>query len=394
MKDKNPPDERVVYLALKNVFKGKNAEVRRLTAVRKLITQNQKDSDVSNLINGHNIDIVCQMARSLLTEEIFESTLKAKIRFPEVFDVSPAQSADRAASEAEAAINEANAIKGVVHAYSEDVQYDIPPPPSPLPPEAIPETESVETFRDPKLPTVKSGRVVPSLFPVYLPLRTQHRILTNVQSILEEVCFDYAERFMPEILKKNRWDCSEAAELNLWSAEFLQRQNEFSDRAEDVRKPLTSLLRSVADIRHTAVHRICISAKGLEQFLLNAESFAMLLGDEMRLKSLTELRRNIQQSIEELERNKHVLSSKLKETLKRIAAQRAELDRIEEMAISDMMREDGEYQAFAGRNLEEATISSQAPTVVTAVKEDETGSNIDDVDIVEEDSRSVENNIN
>ncbi|KAI0191402.1 hypothetical protein EV127DRAFT_363792 [Xylaria flabelliformis] len=315
MKDKNPPDERVVYLALKNVFKGKNAE--------------------------------------------------AKIRFPEVFDVSPAQSADRAASEAEAAINEANAIKGVVHAYSEDVQYDMPPPPSPPPPEAIVETESVETFRDPKLPTVKSGRVVPSLFPVYLPLRTQHRILTNVQSILEEVCFDYAERFMPEILKKNRWDCSEAAELNLWSAEFLQRQNEFSDRAEDVRKPLNSLLRSVADIRHTAVHRICISAKGLEQFLLNAEK-----------------------------RNKHVLSSKLKETLKRIAAQRAELDRIEEMAISDMMREDGEYQAFAGRNLEEATISSQAPTVVTAVKEDETGSNIDDVDTVEEDSRSAENNIN
>ncbi|KAI0551077.1 hypothetical protein F4679DRAFT_540228 [Xylaria curta] len=390
MKDKNQPDERVVYLALKNVFKGKNAEVRRLTAVRRLITQNQKDSDVSNLINGHNIDIVCQIARSLLTEEIFESTLKAKIRFPEVFDVSPAQSAERAASEAEAAINEANAIKGVAHAYSEDVQFDIPPPPPP----DIAETESVDTFRDPKLPTVNSARVVPSLFPVYLPLRTQHRILTNVQSILEDICFDYAERAMPEILKKNKWDCPEAAELNLWSAEFLLRQNDFSDRVEDVRKPLTSLLRSIADIRHTAVHRICISAKGLEQFLLNAESFAVLLDDTTRLRSLTELRRNIQQSIEELERNKHVLSSKLKETLKRIAAQRAELDRIEEMAISDMLREDGEYQAFAGRNLEEATISSQAPTIVTAVKEDETGSNIDDVDIVEEDSRSAENNTN
>ncbi|KAI1742121.1 hypothetical protein F4680DRAFT_40887 [Xylaria scruposa] len=386
MKDKNPPDERVVYLALKNVFKGKNAEVRRLTAVRRLITQNQKDPDVSNLINEYNIDIICQIARSLLTEGIFESTLKAKIQFPEVFDVSPAQSAERAASEAEAAINEANAIKGVAQAYSEDMQFDIPPPPPPPP--DIAETESVDTFRDPKLPTVKSARVVPSLFPVYLPLRTQHRILTNVQSILEDICFDYAERVMPEVLKKNKWDCPEAAELNLWSAEFLLRQNDFPDRVEEVRKPLTSLFRSVADIRHTAVHRICISAKGLEQFLLNAESFAVLLGDTTRLKSLTELRRNIQQSIEELERNKHVLSSKLKETLKRIAAQRAELDRIEEMAISDMMREDGEYQAFAGRNLEEATISSQAPTIVTAVKEDETGSNIDDVDTVEEDSRS------
>ncbi|KAI1755342.1 hypothetical protein F4782DRAFT_488194 [Xylaria castorea] len=381
MKDKNPPDERVVYLALKNVFKGKNAEVRRLAAVRKLITQNQKDSDVSGLINGHNIDIVCQMARSLLTEEVFESTLKAKIRFPEVFDVSPAQSAEREASEAEAAINEANAIKGAVNAYSEGVQILIPHP-------DIVDTESVETCHDPELPIVESTRVVPSLFPAYLPLRTQHRILTSVQSILEDVCFDYGQRVMPEILEKNKWDCSEAAELNLWSAEFLRRQNEFSDKVDDVRKPLAILLRSVANIRHTAVHRVCISAKGLEQFLLNAESFTMLLGDTTRLQSLTELRQNIQQSIEELERNKHVLSSKFRETLKRIAAQRAELDRIEEMAISDMMREDGEYQAFAGRNLEEATISSMAPILVSTVKEDETGSNIDDVDTVEDDSRS------
>ncbi|KAI0476660.1 hypothetical protein F4859DRAFT_479692 [Xylaria cf. heliscus] len=361
--------------------RGKNAEVRRLAAVRKLITQNQEDADVSDLVNGHNIDIICQMARSLLSEEIFESTLKAKIRFPEVFDVSPAQTAEREASEVEAAINEANAIKGAVHGYPESVPILIPRV-------DIAETESVETCHNPKPPTVKSARAVPSLFPVYLPLRTQHRILTNVQSILEDACFDFGERVMPDILKKNKWDCSEAAELNLWTAEFLQRQNEFSDRLDDVRKPLGSLLRSVADIRHTAVHRVCISARGLEQFLLSAESFATLLGDTTRLKSLTELRRNIQQSIEELDRNKHVLSSKLKETLKRIAAQRAELDRIEEMAISDMIREDGEYQAFAGKNLEEAAVSSRTPTVVTAVKEDETSSNIDDVDIMEDDNRS------
>lgn len=189
---------------------------------------------------------------------------------------------------------------------------------------------------------------------------------------------------MPDILKKKNWDCSEAAELNLWAAEFLQRQSEFSDRTDDIGQPLTTLLRSVMDIRHTAVHRICISARGLEQFLLNAESFATLLGDTARLQALTELRRNIQQAIEELERNKHVLVSKLRETLKRVAAQRAELDRVEEMAIADMMREDGEYQAFAGKNLEEATAASEAPTVVATVKEDESSSNMDDVDTTED----------
>jgi len=47
----------------------------------------------------------------LLEEDIFASTLKAKIRFPEVFDVSPAQSAEQSASEVEAAKSEADAIK-------------------------------------------------------------------------------------------------------------------------------------------------------------------------------------------------------------------------------------------------------------------------------------------
>jgi hypothetical protein len=115
MASKNPPDERVVYLALKNVFKGPNAGMRRLPAIRKLIVKNQKQGDITDLVNAHNIDIVCNTARVLLTEKIFESTLAAKIRFPEVFDVSPDESAEREASEVEAARNGSNAIQVVVH---------------------------------------------------------------------------------------------------------------------------------------------------------------------------------------------------------------------------------------------------------------------------------------
>jgi len=35
--NRNAPDERVVYLALENVFKGPNAEVRQPKLIRKLI---------------------------------------------------------------------------------------------------------------------------------------------------------------------------------------------------------------------------------------------------------------------------------------------------------------------------------------------------------------------
>jgi hypothetical protein len=43
---------------------------------------------------------LAQVAKGLVEEQIFESTLKAKMRSPELVDVSPPQSADREASEA------------------------------------------------------------------------------------------------------------------------------------------------------------------------------------------------------------------------------------------------------------------------------------------------------
>lgn len=104
------PDERVVFLILKNVFKGQNAEVRQPRAIHKLIKEHQKLDAVADLVREHNFDIVCNAARVLLCDDIFASTLKAKIRFPELFDLSPTQSAEKEASEAEAAKHEADAI--------------------------------------------------------------------------------------------------------------------------------------------------------------------------------------------------------------------------------------------------------------------------------------------
>jgi hypothetical protein len=110
---KNRPDERLVYLAFKNVFMGQEAKLRTPRKIRKQIQKHFDDGDVRvrALVAEHSMDNVCNTLKTLLQDEIFESSLKAKIRFPEVFEVSPAQSAERAASEAEAARNDADAIR-------------------------------------------------------------------------------------------------------------------------------------------------------------------------------------------------------------------------------------------------------------------------------------------
>ena len=81
----NLPDQRVVYLALKEFFKGPDSQIRQAKKVREVIQRAQVDFDVRDLIQQHNIENVCSVTRSLLEQQLFESTLKAKIRIPEVF---------------------------------------------------------------------------------------------------------------------------------------------------------------------------------------------------------------------------------------------------------------------------------------------------------------------
>jgi hypothetical protein len=111
---KFPPDERTVYLAFKNVFKGPDAQTKSDKKIRKKIKKYESHSDeIRALVHEHNIDNVGNSVKVLLDGAIFASTLKAKIRFPELFDVSPAQSAERAASEAEAVRTEMDAMRDV-----------------------------------------------------------------------------------------------------------------------------------------------------------------------------------------------------------------------------------------------------------------------------------------
>lgn len=105
------PDERLVYLACQHIFRGSNSLIRKRKTVKSLIQQNQPA--LSDILQQYNIDRTCNVVKRLLEDEVFHSTLRAKIRFPEMFDVSPAQSAEREASEVEAARDEENAVREI-----------------------------------------------------------------------------------------------------------------------------------------------------------------------------------------------------------------------------------------------------------------------------------------
>ena len=101
------------------------------------------------------------------------------------------------------------------------------------------------------------------------------------------------------------------------------------------------------------------------------------------MEKISKVRRATQAAMEELQRNKQFLRSRLEDMLKGLATQRAELKRLEDNAIAELEREDRAYDMFAGKSVDEVISPSEA-SFSTAMETDAItmikGDNADDVD--------------
>ena len=354
----NDPDERLVYLACQHIFRGSHSHVRRLKVIRSLIQENKPS--LAGILREYNIDRTIKVAKKLLEDQVFDDTLKAKIRFPELFDVSPTQSAEREASEAEAVRGEASAVREI---YEREVSRDID-----IVSHAKPHNEGnresdsrytrfieIKTQYNLFTPTESYlegssdiNKAIPSLYPVYIQYRSQHLITTTIQNLLEESCFEFAQQHFPRILAIKGWDCPEAVELTEWTKLISQHPPQ---PAKGINKPIDELFGLLHDLRHSAVHRLRKTANGIERLAENAQLFLEALDDLFRSEKVSVLRRDLKDAIEELKRNKDLLEGKLHTQLKDIQRKRAELDTCEKNAIESMGLDDQQCQNDVGEGL-------------------------------------------
>jgi GTP cyclohydrolase FolE2 len=200
----------------------------------------------------------------------------------------------------------------------------------------------------------------------------------KVQAILENACYTFGHKMMGEILLKEGWDCPESVELNVWASVFRRNEVKFDpDKLHELGKPFPEFLDSIAQLRHTAVHRVRVSANRVQQFMVEAESLANILHDNVSARMLSCLRREAQQIIDELGRNKDLLESILKEKLQEIDSRRRELDSLERKAVEEMLRGDKEYQTIANANFEQAISTSKTLQKSPSTSDHETSSETD-----------------
>lgn len=125
----NIADDRVVYMAFNGIFQGQDSQIRNLAAIKRLVRKHEEQPQVAQLLEEYSAPVIYKNLQRLLVGQIFESTVKAKMEFPELFEVSPAQSADRSISEAEAAAGHAKAVEEAIasterHGKAYDSDYE------------------------------------------------------------------------------------------------------------------------------------------------------------------------------------------------------------------------------------------------------------------------------
>lgn len=326
------PDERLIYLACQHIFRGSNSQVRKLKAVKGLIKQNKLA--LADILREYDIDRTSSVAKKLLKSQVFDSTLKAKIRFPELFDVSLTQSAVREASEAEAARDEANTVREI--SDREATKDTVIISHTELQGERSPSDDQFISAASPEQDT-GTAVAVRSLYPVYIQYRCQHLVLTTIQELLEESCFEFAQKHFPQLLAKNGWDCPEAVELTEWTKILSRHSGPLIKALKPCLNELIGLLR---ELRHSAVHRLRKPAAGVERLAENAQLFLEALEDSTRSAKVESLRRELRSAIEELKRNKDLFERRFLAQLKEIQKKRSELDLWEKNAKEAMVRED------------------------------------------------------
>ena len=195
---------------------------------------------------------------------------------------------------------------------------------------------------------------VPSLYPVQFPFRVQHSILTKTQNLLEKCCYEFTQKWAPNLLIEKKWDCAEAIELNTWTFTIVKRYGSFPTGAfKKSGSSIPESLLAVNKLRHSSVHRLRISAKGIIQMLDAAVKFAEILSDWVRASQLEEFAKELKSKVKSQELNKNYLETKLKNELDEIERQREELAKREQQAISVMETEDEDNTRFIGSLLED-----------------------------------------
>ncbi|KAL5344763.1 hypothetical protein ACLOAV_010160 [Pseudogymnoascus australis] len=339
-------DKKMVYLAYRDVFRGKLAKLRKRKKVRNVVEKHKGHLHHRHLADTINSEKTCRILGDLLAARLFESESAAKAAFPSLF--SPRELGNDTAlivkceedgfeggyGQRDGANPDATTVPNILHSPGIRKPNGTSPGSAPAtrqhrihmksgcvgkPTRGTTETtgsiiqvgdgkESVprQVFRKGR-ERVKKGLkhtrdcdIIPTN-PTYLPSRLQHLILAQTQQLLEECCYSFAEKWFPSMLEANGWDAPEAVELTKWWTTLSKCDIPATAIALGHGKSLAILFKRAISIRHCAVHRRPqIPVTNVGEMVRDAWLLSQALQDDLRAAQLLHWHKELEKLVAHL----------------------------------------------------------------------------------------------
>lgn len=138
-----------------------------------------------------------------------------------------------------------------------------------------------------------------------------------IQRILEEGCYEFASRWIPNVLNEKGWTCSEAVELSTWK-KFLPDAIPYKAISP---VPNYSLERGLADavlIRNSAVHRHLCDNREISRMSLHAQDLMSMFSDVTRQNKFHHLQEELKHWDSDVTSNDQMKRERLESALREI----------------------------------------------------------------------------
>jgi hypothetical protein len=122
----------------------------------------------------------------------------------------------------------------------------------------------------------------------YLPFKIQHGLLGSIQALIEETCFYFAEKWLPEVLTRQGWSTPEQGELTAWWP-LLSKCHIPPQAVAFGPERAATLFRYCRQIRNCAVHRALVSITGIKLMIQDAMQLIRGFKDILRAAKLRKL---------------------------------------------------------------------------------------------------------
>jgi hypothetical protein len=221
---------------------------------------------------------------------------------------------------------------------------------------------------DPKVNNIKRGRTFAS-GPLRFPYETQHRILSTIQQLLEESCFNFVKQWLPSILEKLNWNCAAAGELTEWLNILRRHARDLPNGCISTERQvsLNNIAPAVARLRHTAVHRLHLTSDELLDQIRSAHILAEVLQDVRSTSLLQALYGSVDTQTKEMKHNLEAMQQEVDTTLLQIQSQREALIQREQQLLSYATQRNIDIPVATGLALLESlnvVLSHSKPNIV------------------------------